>query len=73
MTARKGRPSAEQAQANSVASRTHGTGRVCASKKCTTILSIYNETDRCAIHLRSDPEAVKPKVMVRGRAAGRTA
>lgn len=32
------------------ASRSYGTGRVCAEAGCSTVLSIYNSEDRCARH-----------------------
>lgn len=30
--------------------RTYGPGRRCSSEGCTTLLSIYNESDRCSAH-----------------------
>lgn len=28
----------------------HNTGRVCEAPDCTTVLSIYNSTNRCSLH-----------------------
>ena len=30
--------------------KVHDTGRVCSAPECTTLLSIYNPSDRCAVH-----------------------
>jgi hypothetical protein len=32
--------------------RTYNEGRVCAEPGCTTVLSVYNSSSRCAVHQR---------------------